>query len=240
MPVDDPNELNKTDQKIRINELKERIKEVTGHETEFHKETDVPPEVEEQFLEQVLAYETAPTTSAVEQLEKAGLKLPPPGGLKDEELPALLKTIFERMAARHMYVTSTNHLSDRELYERLYSDVLKEEMPEMPELPAGGGGWCFDMIGSGSEEDTALWLRYYADEETRQRWRKDYPDEKIPPHEDPPHARDRTLPQMELAPPLSDEDFADMMREMGVDDGDLEAGDDFMPDDEEEEDKQGK
>ena len=222
MPINDPKDLKKADQKIRINELKERIKEVAGEETRFDKDEKMPPEVEEQFLEQVLAYEEAPRTDGHKQLEKAGLKLPAPETLKDSELPGLIMEIVRRMAARRMYLTNTNHLSERELYARLYHDVLKEEMPEMPELPAGagGGGWCYDMIGSGSDEDNETYLRYYADEETRKSWQEDYPKEKMPPHEKPPYDRDRHFPQMELGPPLDDEAFSEMMRELEGEDED--------------------
>jgi len=52
-----------------------------------------------------------------------------------------------------------------------------------------------DVVGSGSEEDMAIYLRYYANEETRQSWAADFPDLAVPPHEEPPYDRDRLLPQ---------------------------------------------
>ena len=52
-----------------------------------------------------------------------------------------------------------------------------------------------DLVGSGSEEDIALWLKYYADEETRVQWARDFPDMVVPPHENPPYDRDRQLPK---------------------------------------------
>ena len=36
--------------------------------------------------------------------------------------------------------------------------------------------------GSGSDEDNQLYLKYYADEEWRERWHKDWPNDVIPPH----------------------------------------------------------
>ena len=63
-------------------------------------------------------------------------------------------------------------------------------------LPMDENSAChIDLVSSGSEEDIRLWLRYYADEEDRQRWRKDFPDDDIPPRETPPHDRDRHLPR---------------------------------------------
>jgi len=37
--------------------------------------------------------------------------------------------------------------------------------------------------------------RYSADDRTRERWRRDFPKMKVPPHEDPPFQRDRMLPR---------------------------------------------
>jgi hypothetical protein len=38
-------------------------------------------------------------------------------------------------------------------------------------------------------------LRYYADDEVRKDWAKDFPDSELPPHETPPYDRDRLLPR---------------------------------------------
>ena len=52
-----------------------------------------------------------------------------------------------------------------------------------------------DLVGSGSEEDIANYLRYYADESTRRDWAREFPDLVLPPHEQPPYDRDRRLPR---------------------------------------------
>jgi len=49
-------------------------------------------------------------------------------------------------------------------------------------------------VSSGSEEDIFLWMKYYADDATRQQWLKDFPDYEMPPHEEPPFDRDKDLP----------------------------------------------
>jgi hypothetical protein len=54
-----------------------------------------------------------------------------------------------------------------------------------------------DMVGSGSEHDLDVYLRYFANEGFRQNWKKDFPEDTIPPHETPPYDRDRHLPRCE-------------------------------------------
>lgn len=52
-----------------------------------------------------------------------------------------------------------------------------------------------DLIGSGSDGDIHLYLKYYADEEARYRWAKEWPNEPVPDHAQPPFDRDRHLPR---------------------------------------------
>src|SRR5215212_9964916 len=52
-----------------------------------------------------------------------------------------------------------------------------------------------DLLSGGGEEDTRLYMKYYADEEARRHWLADFPDDGMPPHEEPPYDRDRHLPQ---------------------------------------------
>jgi len=61
--------------------------------------------------------------------------------------------------------------------------------------------WHIDLIGSGSDEDTYLWMKYYAAEETRRQWMADWPDYEMPEHEDPTYDRDRHMPQASYSPP---------------------------------------
>ncbi|HXF39978.1 MAG TPA: hypothetical protein VN687_09715, partial [Blastocatellia bacterium] len=177
----------------RIENLKRQVDELTGGEMAGWKSPDLTPELEEEFLRGVVAYESAPWTTHYQQLEEAGVELSDPDTMDDEKLTARLWEVIEALARKRVFLESTNHLSDRELYTLLWSDELREEIPDMvfDEYSA----WHIDLIGSGSEEDIYLWMKYYADEKTRRQWMKDWPDYEMPDHEDPPYDRDGRLRQ---------------------------------------------
>src|SRR6266571_7864097 len=176
----------------RIDELERQADKLAGGEAVAWKSDDLSPELEEDFLRGVIEYEIAPWTTHFQQLEEAGIELPDPETMDDEKVTAKLWEVIESLARMRVFLESTNHLSDRELYTELWSDVLREETKAMTfdEYSA----WHIDMIGSGSEQHIYLWMKYYADEETRRQWMKDWPDYEMPEHENPPYDRDRNLP----------------------------------------------
>lgn len=177
----------------RIDEMQRRVDELAGGEMVAWKSDELSPEMEEDFLRNVIAYESAPLTTHFRQLEEAGVELPAPETLDDERLTAKLWEVIEALSRIRVFLERTNHLNDRELYALLWSNELRDEIPAMPfdEYSA----WHIDVIGSGSEEDTHLWMKYYADEDTRRDWLKDFADYEMPEHEDSPYDRDRHLPQ---------------------------------------------
>ena len=69
-------------------------------------------------------------------------------------------------------------------------ELLPEEMPVLGEDESSA--WHIDALGYGEPE---LYLKYYADDKTRESWRIDFPEDPVPAHEDPPYDRDRHLPQ---------------------------------------------
>jgi len=186
--IDDPKQLKRIDREIRINELKAQAEEPAGEEITGWESPDCPPDLAEQFWEHVVAFEQSPDSTHIDNLRERGLELLPPDKLTNAQLHAKLWEVIEALAESNAFLLSTNHLSDRELYERLYSDVLNESTyPGMD---------CYlDLVSSGSEEDIEAWLRYYADAETRAQWKRDFPETKLPPREKPPYDRDRKLPQ---------------------------------------------
>lgn len=181
---------NEPNQEKRIQALRAELQKLGGASSSIE---DMPADLEEEFLKQVLAYETAESITLSQWLANSGMQVPSPKTLDDAGLSAKLMEIIARMASLGAYLLHTNHLSDRQLYEYLYYDALREEATLFPENP--GYAYMIDLTGSGSDEDNQVYLKHYADEEWRQRWANDWPDDPIPEHEHPAYDRDATLPK---------------------------------------------
>jgi hypothetical protein len=181
------------DQEKRIAKLREELEKLGGTSGTI---AGMPADIEEEFLRHVLEYESAQPITLYVWLANAGIKIPSPSELDDDGLRAKLIEMINGMSSLGAYLLHTNHLSDRELYEHLYDDSLWEEAVLFPENPSYV--YVLDMTGSGSDEDNQVYLKYYADEEHRNQWATDWPDDPMPKHEDPPFDRDRQLPQSPL------------------------------------------
>lgn len=193
-PAGDPLGLEGVDREIRIEKLRREIDELAGGEMISGKIADCDPQAEEAFLENVLALETHGFVAPLDTLIKDRFDLPPPEKIEDAALGTKLWELIRELGKRRLFLHGTDHLSDRELYTWLVTDALREELMGFG-LPFGN---ChLDVLGSGSEEDTLLQMRYYADDEERTHWAKDFPDFPMPPKEKPPYDRDRRLPKAE-------------------------------------------
>jgi hypothetical protein len=177
----------------RIEDLKRQAEELCGGQMKVGSLDDCPEEIEEAFWKHVVDYEEAPWTTHAQQLEDAGVSFPPPDSLKDEEVTAKLWELIQKLALLHVYIEQTDHLSDRELYTHLWTDSLREETKALP--LAANSAYHIQLLGSYSGEDMQLYLKYYADDDFRRQWHKDWPKDPIPRHEDPPYDRDRLLPK---------------------------------------------
>jgi hypothetical protein len=177
-------------QEERINKLRAELEKLGGSTSTLE---SMPADMEEEFLRHVLEYETAEQISLLRLLENSGLEVPPPESLEDGALKIKLKEIIDRMASLGSYLLHTNHLSDRDLYEYLFHEAFREEIVLFPENPSYA--YMIDLTGSGSEDDNQTYLKYYADEQYRRQWAHDWPDDRMPEHEEPPFDRDRFLPQ---------------------------------------------
>ena len=181
------------DQEKRIEKLRNEVKKLGGT---FSAEMEVPADLEEEFLRHVLEYEYAQPITLLELLKNSGLEVHAPDDLDEGDLAAKLWEVIERMASLGAYLLHTNHLSDRELYAYLHDDALRDEAMLFPDDPSYA--YMIDLTGSGSDEDNHIYFKHYADEDYRKQWSKDWPDDVIPEHEDPPFNRDAKLPQSPL------------------------------------------
>jgi hypothetical protein len=189
---DDPLKLDPVDREIRIEKLKQQLRQIAGGDVTFGQVSRCDPAVQEAFLEHVLAFESQEGVRPLDVLTRDGFDLPPPELLGDQALSAKLWELIRVLAARHMFLDRTDHLSDRELYIWLRDDALRQEYTGFGVPP---GNWHVDVLGGCSEEDLILAMRYYADDEERARWAAEFPDFPMPHRQPPPYDRDRHLPQ---------------------------------------------
>ncbi|MFO0871556.1 MAG: hypothetical protein U0935_21750 [Pirellulales bacterium] len=141
---------------------------------------------ENDFLASLLAWERAPV-EPISRWFQPELVLPPPGQLDDVQLHQLLWETIERLYQRRITLHWTDHLTDRSLYAILRRDLL----PAYEKRIDDDGRylqWRFLDV----EQDTELWLRYYATDEERVAWAQET-GERLPPADRPPYPRE--LPQ---------------------------------------------
>ena len=139
-----------------------------------------------------VSFEEGPTTTNFEQLLARSLELPAPDTIPDDQINAKLWEVIRVFAVIRVFLDYTDHLSDRELYSKLWNRVLHQEVPAIDEI---GFNEHVDLSFAGDDDWSAVHLRYYADDDERHAWAKEFPDEAIPAHEDPPYDRDRLLPE---------------------------------------------
>jgi hypothetical protein len=182
------------DREIRIERMKGELEELSGGSLISGAFGESSLELEEIFLERVCEFEKAELDTNFNRLVERGVKMVPPAELDDSNLRAKLQQVLQTLAEMRCFLHDTDHLSDRELYTWLWSDGLREETPDLSQL---GGAWHTSPIGSCNDEDTAVFLKYYASKKERRQWKNDFLNEPLPPHCPLPYDRDRSLPRPE-------------------------------------------
>ncbi len=174
-----------------VQEMKEQLKRHLGESQPLYF-GNLSLKQEEEFLEQLLFMEGVNEEPLFDILVREGVPLPAPTTLDDEQIKTKLWAVINVLALLGQYLSRTDHLSDRQLYELLWTQILREPASVCPGNPNAA---CFiDILGGCSEEDFLINLKYYAEEEERLDWAEEYPDDIIPPHEPLPYDRDRHLP----------------------------------------------
>ena len=176
--------------KTRAQQLRQKIREATGEDPAFGTSPDCPPEVEEAFLERVLAFETSPKRTLIDLLGDAGIELPRPSKLTGRELTAKLWEVIHALIAQYVILGNTDHLSDREMYTLLWNETLRTEYVINPNYSIQ-----IDLTKTGPDNGMPAYLKYYATEEQRRMYSAAYPDFKMPEHVEPPRRRDHLIPE---------------------------------------------
>jgi hypothetical protein len=184
---------NSTEQRQRIEALKQRAAQLAAGDMPHWESDEMDDDLAEAFWQSVVDVENAPETTNFRQLEEAGVELPSPDSLDDEQLTKKLWEVIETLARLRVFLECTDHLSDRELYARLWHEVLREPTTAMPPSPLAAEH--VPLVGLGTDEDARLYLKFYADERTRGFWLEDHPAYDMPPIEEPPYDRDSRMPQ---------------------------------------------
>ena len=185
--------------KDRIDRLKKELNDLAGGNMKAWTSDKMPAELEERFLRNVLAFETAPTTTNFQQLLDKGIQLPEPDSILDGEIRTKLWEVLVGLADLSVFLEHTDHLSDRELYTKLWNDVLRTEVVAVDDV---GFNQRVNLLASFDEPEASLYLRYFADDEWRRHWVEDNPGYILPPQEDPPFNRDYLLPvSSDVQPP---------------------------------------
>jgi hypothetical protein len=123
--------------------------------------------------------------TAYRELEKRGCAPPMAEDLTDDDVKRELTNLIWNLADLGVYVESIDHLDDRAAYVDLLSFC---DEPNMFFPDNKSFAHHYSPIGAGTDEDMELYLRYYADDETRESWRKEWGDP-LPPSELPPYPR---------------------------------------------------
>ena len=112
-----------------------------------------------------------------------------------EEIEDALWALIHALARRRNFLEHTDHLSDEQLYDVLWEQVLEEPTSVFPECCRWSCEISICDYGSPNGDDGLItFLRHYADEHFRREWEQEFPDQPLPIHRDPPYERDYLLP----------------------------------------------
>jgi hypothetical protein len=142
---------------------------------------------ENEFLASMLAWERAPVLPIADWFEPR-LSLPHPEEVAGDEdgetrLHDLLWETIYKLFEKRVVLDFTDHLSNRELYTLIFRDILPSQEKK---LDAVDSYLHWDCVDASSNPET--WLTYYASEEDREEWAREF-DDVPPPGQSPPYPR---------------------------------------------------
>ena len=158
-----------------------------------------------EFERRMELFENGPTTTNFQQLLADGIALPEPDSnpRRGCRLQVVAGDSRTRAVAR-IHSHQTDHLSDRELYGKLWHEVLRTEVPAIDLI---GFNTHVRLTSIDDEQEICLYLTYYADDKDRQSWLEEFPGYEMPAHEDPAYSRDWRLPTPNAPPPAEAQEW---------------------------------
>jgi hypothetical protein len=180
---------------LRIAELQAELASLTGEPISRHLAEDADDE-SDRMIEDLEAIESGLEMPLYDILQQRRNFTPVPlARLKHPiDVGENLWLLLYALASIRVFIYDTNHLSDDELYAVLLHKALTDSTTILPE----GSGWNCRIsiceITDSHDPHQSCYLRFYADEETRQWIAAEYPDNPMPAKEEPPFERDFYLP----------------------------------------------
>jgi hypothetical protein len=106
---------------MTLSEMKQRLRQITGNQMFDWESELLPIEEREEFWKHILAFVTSPSVSDFERLVKAGIELPERESMDDAMLTTKLWQVIRTLAQMRIFLSQTDHLTDRELYAHLWN-----------------------------------------------------------------------------------------------------------------------
>ncbi|MBQ2820010.1 MAG: hypothetical protein IJF17_00300 [Thermoguttaceae bacterium] len=168
---------------IRNAELRSELEPYYDESIVSLDERHLPLDVENEYLEMMLAWEMAPVLP-ISQWFDPPLCPRHPSFMTQEEVRLELRKLAEALYEKQIVLDFTDHLSDRELYLLICQEILpsKEKM-----LAVRDGYLHWDCASVGENQE--IWLTYYASDEEREIW-EEMNDRSAPLKLVPPYLRD--------------------------------------------------
>jgi hypothetical protein len=136
--------------------------------------------------------EDAPITTWKEELSVRGFDFEYCSESSDSEVSESLWALLDALAGMRIFITNTDHLSERELYELLVDSFMVKSVAQ---IPFDHHTACrVDIVGSEVEDNPLNWLSYYASNRERMEWAKQNIGKPLPAAKEPPYPREDRLP----------------------------------------------
>lgn len=189
------NRFVKADRAIRRSRLDAKIRELSGIIGGPATESGDTSDLDVGFLERVIAWEEGPFSTHRAWLARQGFMFSSPESVEPSRLKHELWRSIESLAeVARVFLYHTNHLSDAELYAKIWSEVLENEGPDFARTQDDACHHDFADYSTGSAEDERTWLTFYASEDERREHLQNFPETQLPPRKCTPFRRNHRLP----------------------------------------------